>query len=191
MRPIKMHDYGKMLRILCRLRFFEKFSHVEQLELIKAKNMFVVAAPDEQIVERGFRGNSFYVIVSGEAGVMAPTGDPEPAARLGPGDVFGEVAFLSGAERTADVKAIEQTILFWMDRRSMGKLQMPLREKIKDQLIDCLVARIHDLNNRLYQIEEHAPGAAAGTEPEEDQTNDNASDEELVDHPEEGEPTAH
>lgn len=151
MRPIRMHDYGKMLRILNRLPFFADFSHIEQLELIKAKNMFVVADPQEQIVRRGAHGNSFYVVVSGKVGVLAPSGeDDEPVAALGPGDVFGEVAFLSGTERTADVVAVDQSILFWLDRHSMAKLQVPLREKIKDQLIGCLVERLHDLNRRLY-----------------------------------------
>ncbi len=150
MRPITMHDHGRMLRILDRLEFFSTLSSIEKIELIKAKNMFVLAEPGERIIERGTRGNCFYVLISGAVGVGAATGEEGHFATLGPGEVFGEVAFLGGTERGADVVADEQSILFWLGRASMDKLAAPLREKIKDQLILRLVRRVESLNQQLH-----------------------------------------
>ena len=59
-----------------------------------------------------------------------------------PGDVFGEIAFLSNSPRTTDVKACEVCILMVIDRAMMAGLRVDIREKIKDQLINKLVQRI-------------------------------------------------
>lgn len=58
------------------------------------------------IVERGVRGDAFYLILDGRAKVyrsVVPGG--RTLARLGPGDFFGEMALLDGGPRVATVVA--------------------------------------------------------------------------------------
>lgn len=61
----------------------------------------------ERIVERGAPGEQMFVIVDGE--VEVPIADPAGAvrfvARLGRGEIFGEIALLTGEARSADVVA--------------------------------------------------------------------------------------
>ena len=53
------------------------------------------------VVKEGQEGDSFYVILQGEAKVVGPGGTS--VNRLQPGDFFGEISLLDGGARTATV----------------------------------------------------------------------------------------
>ena len=53
------------------------------------------------VVKKGQEGDSFYVILQGEATVIGPGGTT--VNRLQPGDFFGEISLLDGGARTATV----------------------------------------------------------------------------------------
>jgi CRP/FNR family cyclic AMP-dependent transcriptional regulator len=53
------------------------------------------------VVKEGQEGDSFYVILQGEAKVVGPGGTA--VNRLQPGDFFGEISLLDGGARTATV----------------------------------------------------------------------------------------
>ena len=57
----------------------------------------------EKVVTHGAFGYVLYGIEQGEADVLVADG--EPAATLGPGDTFGEIALLVTGRRTASVVA--------------------------------------------------------------------------------------
>ncbi|OGW74443.1 MAG: hypothetical protein A2484_07985 [Nitrospirae bacterium RIFOXYC2_FULL_44_7] len=62
--------------------------------------------PGQKVVEEGDFGDSIFVIISGKAKVVAHIlGNEIELATLSVGDVFGEVAFLTGRPRTASVIA--------------------------------------------------------------------------------------
>jgi Na+:H+ antiporter len=58
--------------------------------------------PDELIVRKGERGDAVFFIASGAAEVVFP----DRRIRLGSGDVFGEMALITGEPRQADVRAL-------------------------------------------------------------------------------------
>jgi len=65
----------------------------------------------EQIIKEGQPGRSFYVIVDGKVRIWKsmPDGTELQLATLGEGTFFGEMALLSGAPRTANVSAEDDT----------------------------------------------------------------------------------
>ncbi|HEX9604352.1 MAG TPA: cyclic nucleotide-binding domain-containing protein [Myxococcales bacterium] len=67
----------------------------------------------EQILKEGEPGRSFFVIVEGKVRIWKklPDGEELQLATLGEGAFFGEMALLSGAPRTANVSAEEDTEL--------------------------------------------------------------------------------
>jgi len=83
--------------------------------------------PGEVIVRQGARGDHFYLIQSGVVEVSKLTSDEEvvPLARLGPGDHFGEAAFVANVPRTATVTAETRARLLSLDaghfRRWLGE----------------------------------------------------------------------
>lgn len=65
------------------------------------------APPNQTIVWCGDRGDTCYIIVSGEAQVSAPNEEGMHIAidTIGPGSIFGEISLLDGGPRTATVRA--------------------------------------------------------------------------------------
>lgn len=90
------------------------------------------------LVEEGDFGFAAFAIVSGTAEVVH---DGAVLRTLGPGDVFGEIAVLSGGRRTATVRATSPMTLVTVLNRDMWKLEREhpdvaaaLRETITERL---------------------------------------------------------
>ncbi|MGZ8216714.1 MMPL family transporter [Methylomagnum sp.] len=78
----------------------------------------------ERIVAQGDRGNEMYLILEGAADVMIHANQRSKSVeRLGQGAVFGEMTFVTGEPRTADVQAVEPTEVLRVDRLSLEKLR--------------------------------------------------------------------
>lgn len=88
------------------------------------------------VVEEGDSGDSVFVIKSGNAKVVAHIlGKELELATLSPGDVFGEVAFLTGRPRTASVIA--------MDNLEVVEFNRLFLEEIFERYPDIL-KKMHD-----------------------------------------------
>ena len=68
-----------------------------------------------ELVREGDVGDRYFVIASGRATVAV---HGQPAAELGPGDGFGEIALLRSVPRTATVAALDDAELLAIDRAS-------------------------------------------------------------------------
>ncbi len=68
--------------------------------------------PDELIIKKGEMGKSFYIVISGELSVYDECdGTKNEIARLYPGHVVGEIAFLDDSPRTLNVGAIRPSVI--------------------------------------------------------------------------------
>lgn len=72
------------------------------------------------IVRQGEPGDTFYVIVEGEAKVKDPNG--RTLSRLIPGDFFGEISLMDGGPRTATVVAETNLTALALSRKDFGAL---------------------------------------------------------------------
>ena len=72
------------------------------------------------IVRVGEEGDTFYVIVEGEANVVAPDG--RVVATLDPGEFFGEISLLDGGPRTASVVAATPLTMLTLSRSAFREL---------------------------------------------------------------------
>ena len=89
-----------------------------RLRKIARHAQFKEFAPGDTIVVAGARGDSFYVILSGEAMALR-----KPAAHtLGAGDYFGEIALLDGEPRSATVVATAELHVMRLPRRTFLEL---------------------------------------------------------------------
>lgn len=89
------------------------------------KESRVVQAPaGSTIIRRGETGDAAYFILSGRtvAGTADESGEYRSLSTMGTGDFFGEIAALTGAARTADVVAEENTSLLQVPAKSMRAL---------------------------------------------------------------------
>jgi tetratricopeptide (TPR) repeat protein len=94
----------------------------------------------DKIVKEGDSGDSIYAIMEGSAKVRADFGGKSvDLASLGEGDVFGEVAFLSGRPRTA-------TVVAESDARVMDISRSVLEKAIEKhpRILSCLAEYYHN-----------------------------------------------
>jgi CRP/FNR family cyclic AMP-dependent transcriptional regulator len=74
----------------------------KELESIAASMRERTFPAGETVTQEGAGGAGFFVVENGEAEV---TVHGEPRGRIGPGDYFGEIALLTGSDRTATIVA--------------------------------------------------------------------------------------
>src|SRR5262249_13716172 len=79
---------------------------------------------NEVIFHQGDPGDSLHVVTSGSLKVVLPSAEGEEAiiATLRPGDFFGELALLDGAERSATVIALEPAETMTLPRTAFHEL---------------------------------------------------------------------
>jgi NADH dehydrogenase len=90
----------------------------------------------QEIIRQGEPGSRFYMISSGRVEVVRRTGANEQVlATLGPGQYFGEIALMQASERTATVRAVEDTVVLSIARKDFTALvqNLPLLQKAISQ----------------------------------------------------------
>ena len=78
----------------------------EQLDALLPRGRVVHFGRDEKLIQQGEDGDSMFVLVDGQATVLAQGNNgPTPVAFLKSGDCFGEMSLLTGEQRRATVIA--------------------------------------------------------------------------------------
>jgi tetratricopeptide (TPR) repeat protein len=99
---------------------------------------------NEAVIKEGDSGNSIYLIQSGNARVITHIlGQEIELAVLSPGDVFGEVAFLTGRPRTASVTAMEELKIYEFEKLLVEEIFERYPEAMK-KLHDFYQCRVQD-----------------------------------------------
>lgn len=105
------------------------------------------AAAGQPIFTKGDPGSSLYIIVAGEVRVHDGV---STLNHLGERDVFGEMALLDPAPRSASVTAVADTLLLRLDAEPFYEL-MDERIEIARGIITVLTGRLRD---RMRDLEE-------------------------------------
>ncbi|RJQ41125.1 MAG: hypothetical protein C4550_02300 [Nitrospiraceae bacterium] len=100
--------------------------------------------PGQKVVEEGDFGDSIFIIISGKAKVVAHIlGKEIELATLSAGDVFGEVAFLTGRPRTASVIADDELRVMEFNRGIIEEILEKYPEILK-KLEDFYQSHLED-----------------------------------------------
>lgn len=90
---------------------------------------------DDTIVEQGDAGDSFYILVEGEAIVTKATEESNnrsvPVKKLKVGDYFGEVALINDSPRAATVTAVGPVKCVTLDTKAFIRLLGPILDILK------------------------------------------------------------
>lgn len=79
-------------------------------------------AADTPIIKRGQSGDSMYLLVEGEVRIPVSEPDRKHAVQLTKGQIFGEMALLTGAPRSADVVATQDCRCLVFPKEAMDDL---------------------------------------------------------------------
>ncbi|QTA83923.1 Leucine and cyclic nucleotide binding domain-containing protein [Desulfonema limicola] len=114
----------KAYGILQEIEMFQPFSHEAKIYLsqhMKRHHFY----PGESIVRQGDTGNSLFIIEEGVVGVRVKFDNRQSAvevAKMGAGNFFGEMALLTGEQRTATIISVTETYLYEITKENIAPL---------------------------------------------------------------------
>ncbi|AFY70665.1 putative transcriptional regulator, Crp/Fnr family [Thalassoporum mexicanum PCC 7367] len=133
-----------IVALIRQVPYFEDFSSLELTTLVKQGHRQRLP-PRQFICHEGDLGNSFYVILAGEAEVISELRG-QFIAILHEGDFFGEISLLTGAQRTATVRSMTAVTLFVLNRERLGDV-LQAHPNLAGQLASKLVERQQNLSS--------------------------------------------
>lgn len=111
----------------------------------------------ELAIRCGESDRSLYVIVAGAFEVLVPTPDgSRPISALHRGDIFGDLAFLDGEPRSADVRAVEDSEAFMITPAGFDRLRLAHPRLAVSFVLDLgriLSRRFRENNRRLAALD--------------------------------------
>jgi CRP/FNR family transcriptional regulator, cyclic AMP receptor protein len=113
----------------------------------------------ETVIKEGSGGAAFYLIESGEARV---TIGGELRANLGPGDYFGEIAFLDQGERIATVTAVDDLVCWGLTLWELRPI-VEANRVIGWKLLQTLAANLREAEHVIRELRGSTPSPTSST----------------------------
>ncbi|MEE9274270.1 MAG: cyclic nucleotide-binding domain-containing protein [bacterium] len=107
------------------------------------------------IFQQGESGEAFFLIVSGEISIIV--GEKE-VARIGQGQLLGEMAMLDSSPRSATAQADEDTIVFSIARNVLTKRMPGLSYKVVVNIAKQLGEKLRESNEIINKMKAQAEG---------------------------------
>jgi CRP-like cAMP-binding protein len=101
----------------------------EVLRAVLAQGLVLEFGAGAVVFRQGDRGDRLYIVRAGVVEVVATPADgsePTPVAYMGPGEVIGELALLTGSPRSATVRCPEHAELFTLEKAVFEDLMATL-----------------------------------------------------------------
>lgn len=133
-------DAQEKFNAIQKLNFFSEFPESEIWEIINACIWQSYDAGDQIIVE-GDIDDSFFIIMSGNVDVYK---DGALIGNLNAGDCFGEMAYLSKAERTATILAKDRVELMKVNATLIEQVSIECQLHFSKVFMQTLVQRLTD-----------------------------------------------
>lgn len=152
--PLCAEEIKKRSSLSCLLREVEYFEHLTDLEL---RQLIEVGyrqrlRPQEFLFRENDPGDAFYLILSGSVEVFVEAMDKH-LNNLGTGQFLGELSLMLGIPRTASVRALEETILFGINKEGFQKV-LTERPDLSEQIIQEIVKHKEELSERQELLRE-------------------------------------
>ena len=152
--PLCADKIKKRSSLSCLLREVEYFENLTDLEL---RQLIEVGyrqrlRPHEFLFRENDPGDAFYLILSGSVEVFVEAIDKH-LNNLGTGQFLGELSLMLGIPRTASVRALQETILFAINKEGFQKV-LTERPDLSEQIIQEIVKHKEELSERQQQLRE-------------------------------------
>jgi CRP-like cAMP-binding protein len=119
------------------------------------------------VVRQGDEGDSLFVIAHGRVEVTALTPDggaTRPLAVIEPGSYFGELSLLTGAPRSATVRALDDTELLILSKDALRPV-LRTDPAAAERLSQAMARRKAEREETVQQMALEVPGSGPDTEP--------------------------
>lgn len=129
--------------------FFKDMNQADCERLLTCTNHWLQFKSGDKILEEDEIDYGFFVLLEGKVSVVRSKPAAVSLAQLVPGSIFGEITLKAKRPRTSSVEADNDVSLFKVDQQLMDQLPPEMAIKIKDQIIDLVILRLDEVNNRL------------------------------------------
>jgi CRP-like cAMP-binding protein len=134
-RAVATFAHERLLaHVMANSTLFAALGPAQRVDLIK-RFVEVEVPGGTEVVRQGDPGQGAYVVLRGQVAVSKSEGDLNvEVARLGPGELFGEISLLSGSGATASVHTTEDSALLFLGKAYFDRLleALPdLREELE------------------------------------------------------------
>jgi len=134
------------VNLLARIPFFTNLP-IDELDRIMSGLEVVNLKPGQILFREGDTGEKMYVIVSGELEILkGPNTDDELILnRIQQGEYIGEMSLITGAPRTASVRAHDNAVLLSMSRSQLMEL-LQSHPHLANDMVSVLSHRLDNTN---------------------------------------------
>ncbi|MEL6880178.1 MAG: cyclic nucleotide-binding domain-containing protein [Cyanobacteria bacterium J06607_10] len=136
--------------LLRRISYFSQCHDWELRQLIEYGYRQSFRA-DEVLFKEGTPGSSFYIVLSGKVEVYLEKLDGKVVATRGVGEFFGEMSLLLDAPRSASIRAVEETLLFVVERSNLQPI-LQRHPELADHICRELSSRSESLRDFGVQV---------------------------------------
>jgi len=107
----------------------------------------------EQVISRDAADRDVYLVVGGRVQVAAfSSGGKQVTYReIGAGELFGELAAIDGRRRSADVIALQDSLLASMSPKAFRKL-LSEHEVLSERMLRRLAASVREMTDRVFEL---------------------------------------
>lgn len=117
----------------------------EDIEPLVRAAQVIRLQPGQELFREGDAGSSLYLIDAGELEVIR---GGARVAILTPGETVGEMAVVTGAPRTATIRALEPSRLFYIPKPAFDEL-VQSAARVRDRVSELITLRTEELKERL------------------------------------------
>ncbi len=139
----------KLVKLMDDTQFFTEIDKADRDNLVTQKKQWVQFKAKEKILEEDEVDYGFFVLLEGQVSVMRSKPAELSLAQLVPGAIFGEITLKAKRPRTSSIEADNDVTVFKVDSQLLDKVSPEIIIKIKDQIIDLVITRLDEVNNRL------------------------------------------
>ncbi|MFC1515818.1 cyclic nucleotide-binding domain-containing protein [Thermodesulfobacteriota bacterium] len=132
---------------------FESFSEQEKKMFAEMEHSLLEFKNGDTIISDGDKSTSMYLLLKG-SGVITKTEDNAKIrlSKLKPGELFGEMSFVSKKPRQSDVIANDDVLVMKIDDDLFNKMNLDIRGKMKNYLIELLIRRLEKMNATIMKL---------------------------------------
>jgi CRP-like cAMP-binding protein len=137
------------------VELFAEFENEDILTVLKISSDKLTLSKGEIIFREGSPGNKMYVILAGEVSITRSLGleGEEELARLGHGQIFGEMGLIDAAPRSARATVVaNNTILLVISDSSLRSLSGDLIYKFYKNFSSLLARRLRAANEQTTRL---------------------------------------
>ena len=148
------------------LPFFKEFSAAEREKVLQTTGVFEKYKAGKVIISEGEKTAAVFVILKGTVVIqkqvkvdvtenhLSPQKQVDFAIKeLNPGSIFGEISLISQRPRNTSAIALSsQVVVMKITEKIFENFNFTIQRKIQHQLIQILVERLEDLNEKFINL---------------------------------------